>query len=92
MDVTVNRQTQRIDSRKIQDAVNRPGAVKPKDFVRELRNAGMIVLGSGKGCVQILNPDSGMKGHVNSNGESLNKPYRLKVARTLGVELRRESV
>lgn len=92
MDVTVKRQTQRIDSRKIQDAVNRPGAVKPKDFVRELRDAGMIVLGSGKGCVQILNPDSGMKGHVNANGESLNKPYRLKVARTLGVELRRESV
>ena len=90
MDVTVKQQTQRIDSRKIQDAVNRPGAVKPKDFVRELRNAGMIVLGSGKGCVQILNPDSGMKGHVNANGESLNKPYRLKVARTLGVELRRE--
>ena len=46
MDVTVKRQTQRIDSRKILDAVNRPGAVKPKDFVRELRNAGMIVLGS----------------------------------------------
>lgn len=91
MDVTVKQQTQRVDSRKIHDAVNRPGAVKPKDFVRELRNAGMVVLGSGRGCVQILNPDSGMKGHVNANGESLNKPYRLKVARTLGVELRRDS-
>ena len=52
--------------------------------------AGIVVLGMGKGCVQILNPDSGMKGHVNSNGESLNRPYRLKIARTLGIELRRD--
>ncbi len=90
MDITVKQQTQRVDSRKIQDAVKRPGAVKPKEFVRELRDAGMIVLGGGRGRVQILNPDSGMKGHVNANGESLNKSYRLKVVHTLGVILRRD--
>ena len=90
MDITVKQHAQRVDSKRIQNAINRPGAVKPKDFVRELRDAGIVVLGSGRGCIQILNPDSGMKGHVNANGESLNKPYRLKVARTLGVELRKD--
>ena len=90
MDMTVKQHGQRVDSKKIHDAINRPGAVKPKDFVREIRDAGIVVLGMGKGCVQILNPDSGMKGHVNSNGENLNRPYRLKIARTLGIELRRD--
>ena len=90
MDMTVKQHGQRVDPEKIHDAINRPGAVKPNVFVREIRDAGIVVLGIGKGCLQILNPDNGMKGHVNSKGESLNRSYRLKIARTLGIELRRD--
>ena len=82
----------RVNVQKVAEAVNRSGTVKPKGFVRELRDAGMVVLNNNNhGCVQVLNPDSGMKGHVNMNGEGLNKAYRLKLAHTLGLALRRET-